>query len=263
MLSRYKWPEIPNLDTYKGKLIHSAAWDTDFSFENKAVGIIGSGASAVQILPLIQPVAKSLTSFNRSKVWIATEFVDKYATEGRETTYTPEMIAKFTADPAALKEHRKLLTEQMCQVFSMFTRDHEIQKLAFEKNTAAMKRRLGDRQDLIDLLVPNYPVGCRRTTPATGYLEALAAPNARVATSRITEATHEGLVTADGQSHQFDVIVAATGFNTSFVPPFPIVGLEGRKISDDWAEIPKAYLSITTPGYPNYFGEHIPDIHDQ
>lgn len=253
--SRYKWPAIKDLDKFQGKLIHSAAWDDEYSFEGKDIGLIGAGASAVQILPRLQPLARTLTSFNRSKVWIASEFVDKYAPDGRDTKYTPEMIERFNSDPEYLKTYRKQLTEQMCRIFDMFNRDHEVQRLAFANNTASMKRRLGDRDDLAAMLIPEYPVGCRRTTPATGYLEALTQPNARVVTSAIVEATDDGLVTAGGKRHRFDVIVAATGFDTSFKPAFPIIGIKERNLAHDWADIPKAYLSIAVPGYPNYFGE--------
>jgi cation diffusion facilitator CzcD-associated flavoprotein CzcO len=255
--SYYKWPSIENLDKFKGKLVHSAAWDNEYSFEGKHVAIVGAGASAVQILPQLQPIAKSLTSFNRSKVWISAEFVDAYAPDGRNTKYSPEMIQRFNSDPEYLKEYRKLLTEKMCQIFNMFNLDHEVQRLAFTNNSASMRRRLGDREDLAELLIPEYPVGCRRTTPATGYLEALTQPNARVVRSAICEATEVGLVTVDGEKHNFDVIVAATGFDTSFKPVFPVVGVNGRNLGDDWSEIPKAYLSIAVPGYPNYFGNSL------
>ena len=181
--------------------------------------------------------------------------MDAYAPDGRNTKYTPEMIKRFNEDPAYLKAYRKQLTEKMCQIFDMFNRDHEAQKLAFANNTASMRRRLGEREDLANMLVPDYPVGCRRTTPATGYLEALAQPNVRLVTSPIVEATEDGLLTADGQQHDFDVIIAATGFDTSFKPVFPVKGLKGRDLRQEWAETPKAYLSVAVPGFPNYFGK--------
>lgn len=193
-------------------------------------------------------------SFNRSKVWIASEFVDAYAPDGRNTVYPPDMIAKFNSDPDHLREYRRMLTEKMCQIFNMFNRDHPVQKMAFENNTASMKRRLGNREDLAELLIPDYPVGCRRTTPATGYLEALTEKNTRVVTKTITALTKDGLVTADGEEFKFDAIIAATGFQTSFRPPFPIIGRDGLDLRKAWSDTPKAYLSLAVAGFPNYFG---------
>ena len=200
-------------------------------------------------------VAKSLTSFNRSKVWIAAEFVDAYAEDGRNTVYSPEMIARFNSDPEYLREYRQKLTEKMCGIFNMFNLTHPAQKLAFASNTAGMRRRLGERDDLAEKLVPDYPVGCRRTTPATGYLEVLTQPNAKVVTATIEKATRDGLVTSDGEEMKFDAIVAASGFDTSFRPAFPVVGLDGVDLRDAWKDTPRAYISLAVAGYPNYFGK--------
>ena len=165
------------------------------------------------------------------------------------------MIARFNSDPEYLRDYRKKLTEKMCGIFNMFNLAHPAQKLAFASNTAGMRRRLGERDDLAEKLVPDYPVGCRRTTPATGYLEVLTQPNARVVTATIEKATRDGLVTSDGEEMKFDVIVAASGFDTSFRPAFPVVGLDGVDLRDAWKDTPRAYISLAVAGYPNYFGK--------
>ena len=204
-------------------------------------------------------VVNKLVSFNRSKVWIATEFVDQYAPDGRNTIFTPEDIRNFNSAPERLLSYRKMLTEKMCHTFDVFYKDSDAQKRAFQVNRESMIRRLGGNQELIDKLVPSFHVGCRRATPGSGYLEALTSSNAVVVTSKITGANETSLITEDGKEFKVDAIVAATGFDTSFCPVFPLLGVDGRDLRKHWENSPRAYLCLAAPGYPNYFRtfEHV------
>lgn len=116
-----------------------------------------------------------------------------------------------------------------------------------------MKRRLAGNPALIDDLIPSFPPVCRRLTPGPGYLEALTDDKVDVVTSPIAKVDAEGIITADGKHHPTDVLVCATGFDTSFTPRFPIIGRNGVSLAQRWKQTPETYLSFAVDGFPNYF----------
>lgn len=116
-----------------------------------------------------------------------------------------------------------------------------------------MKRRLARKPELLDELLPSFPPVCRRLTPGPGYLEALTDDKVDVITSEIVKVDETGIITADGTHRPIDVLVCATGFNTTFSPRFPIIGRSGLSLADKWKKIPKTYLSLATDEFPNYF----------
>lgn len=119
-----------------------------------------------------------------------------------------------------------------------------------------MKSTLGGDERLSKALIPTFPVGCRRLTPAVGYLEALTQNNVRVVTDPIVKVVPTGLEISTGEVIEVDAIVCATGFDVSFCPRFPIVGKNGKNLQDLWKEnLPRAYMSNSVPGFPNYFSK--------
>lgn len=121
-----------------------------------------------------------------------------------------------------------------------------------------MRIKLAHRPEIADAIVPkNFAVGCRRPTPGNGYLEALCSENTEVVTQSIEEITPNGIKTADGVEHEVDVIVCATGFDVSWRPSYPTIGRKCRSLSEEWKDIPRTYLSITVPHFPNYLSESI------
>lgn len=116
-----------------------------------------------------------------------------------------------------------------------------------------MLDRLGGNEELAAKLTPDWEVGCRRATPGPGYLEAFTWPNVSLITDPISHATETGITTKDGKRHEFDVIVCATGFDVSHRPPFPVIGLDGIDLSEQWKDEPFSYLSLCAPNFPNLF----------
>ena len=116
-----------------------------------------------------------------------------------------------------------------------------------------MKQRLGRKPEIIDDLIPSFPPVCRRLTPGPGSLEALTDDKVDVITSKITRVYADGIVTADGKHHPTDVLVCATGFDTTFTPLFPIIGHSGVPLAERWKQTPETYMSFSTDGFPNYF----------
>lgn len=119
-----------------------------------------------------------------------------------------------------------------------------------------MRSKLASRPEIADHIVPkDFAVGCRRPTPGNGYLEALCSENTEVVSQSVSEITPKGIRTADGVEHEVDVIVCATGFDVSWRPSYPTIGREARSLSEQWKDVPRTYLSITVPNFPNYLSK--------
>ncbi|KAL7943775.1 hypothetical protein V8C42DRAFT_100833 [Trichoderma barbatum] len=253
MLNQWKWPSIEGIDTYKGHLVHSAAWDDTYSFKGKTVGVIGSGSSAIQIVPQIQKEVKSLVSFNRTPTWIAPEFGEAIAQGGREGHFSEEQKTRWANDPNEFVKYRKENEDLSSTYFRFHYKDTPVQEQAYQQTRAAMEKALKGKKDLIAKLVPSFAVGCRRLTPGHGYLEALAEDNVLVISDAIKRITPTGIQMADGTVITLDAIVCATGFDNSYRPSFALIGEGGVDLRDEWKEEPRAYLSVAVPGFPNYF----------
>jgi cation diffusion facilitator CzcD-associated flavoprotein CzcO len=125
--------------------------------------------------------------------------------------------------------------------------------------TETMKQRLNHNEEIIDHIIPDFPVGCRRNTPGPGFLEALVKENVTVITTPIEMITPKGLRLTDGREIACDVLVCATGFDATFRPRFPLIGRGERSLSEEWtANSPDAYLGVAVSGYPNYFSIRSP-----
>jgi cation diffusion facilitator CzcD-associated flavoprotein CzcO len=118
-----------------------------------------------------------------------------------------------------------------------------------------MMAGLGGDRTLMEALIPNFAVGCRRLTPAIGYLECLTAKNVRLVTDPIAEIVENGIKSSTDEIIEVDTLICATGFDVGFCPRFPIIGREGN-LQDLWRDnLPRAYMSSSIPGFPNYFSE--------
>lgn len=115
-----------------------------------------------------------------------------------------------------------------------------------------MRQRLNQNPELIEKLIPKTAIGCRRLSPGDGYLEAMQEPNAEWCFDEIKKATETGIITEGGEQ-DFDLIVCATGFDTTFAPGWELVGRDGRRLDMEWKKTPEAYFSICAGGTPNYF----------
>ncbi|EXJ88120.1 hypothetical protein A1O1_05048 [Capronia coronata CBS 617.96] len=255
-LNNWKWPEIPGLHSFKGELMHSAAWKEDTDLKDKRVAVLGCGSSGIQVVARIQPEVKHLTTFIRTPTWVTAGFGSKYAGPGGTNfTFPEDQKRKFADDRDGYLQYRKNVEHELNSRFMMLHRDTPEQAAAVDFATKDMTAKLGGPENpLVDFIIPKFSVGCRRPTPGTGYLEALTQPNVRVVTgTEILHVDETGLVLATGEHVEIDVFICATGFDLSFRPRFPIIGQEGRDLRDLWANRPTAYLSLTPAYMPNYF----------
>ncbi|KAF3006882.1 hypothetical protein E8E13_010976 [Curvularia kusanoi] len=255
-LNDYVWPKIDGLWSFKGKVVHSAAWDTSFDYANKRIGIIGGGSSAIQIVPQLQKLAGTkLSCFLRSKTWISTSFgasaMQKLGLSHEQ--FTDEDYNKYMSDPEKYHAFRKLIETEGNAMHPFSLKGSEMSEFARDAFTQLMRSRLAKKPELADFLLPSFAPGCRRLTPGQGYLEALTEDNVNVITTAIQAVTEKGVVLEGGQLIELDVLVCATGFNAGGAPPFPVTGADGSKLSERWEPYSEAYMSVAIDGFPNYF----------
>jgi len=256
VLNNFKWPDIPGLHDFRGKLMHSAAYEVGTPLEGKRVAVIGAGSSGVQIVAKIQPQVKELFHWIRSPIWITAGFAQTWAgPDGGNFAYTDEQIAYLAENPKKYMEYRKQIENELNQRFKFIIKGSPEAKAARDFSYDQMKRKLNNDERLVDKMIPkNFNPGCRRPTPAPGYLEALVAENSTIYTDPIGKITAKGFLDHEGAEHECDVIICATGFNTTWIPRFPIINAEGVDLRDMWSGENNvvSYLSIGIPTFPNH-----------
>ncbi|MBE1496022.1 cation diffusion facilitator CzcD-associated flavoprotein CzcO [Amycolatopsis lexingtonensis] len=237
-------PDLPGLARFRGTTFHSSAWDHDHDLAGRRIAVIGTGASAVQIIPRIQPAAARLTVFQRTPTWIMPH---------PDRPLGDRSQRLFDRAPAVQRLARTgwdLLQEAL--VPGLVHRPWLLKGLE-AVSLGHLRRQVRDPR-LRAKLTPSYAFGCKRPTFSNAYYPALAAPNVDVVTDAIREITPEGIRTADGVEHEVDTIVFGTGFRMTDHPGFGrIHGRGGRSLAEVWAGSPRAYLGTTVAGFPNFF----------
>ncbi|KIW11199.1 hypothetical protein PV08_10499 [Exophiala spinifera] len=271
-LNKWKWPEIKGLHSFQGTLLHSADWDTSVSYKDKTVAVIGTGSSAIQIVPQIQPKAKRLLTFMRSATWIsppiAADMVvqananekavaDAGATDQPITlnhSYTDSEKERFKKHPEEFLAYRKGLEAQFTSQFDLYLTGSKASQEAQRIMQEQMIQRIGPgHEELKKRLIPSWAPGCRRLSPGAGYLEALVRSNVTIVYDEISKIVTNGLVDQNGKLHEVDLIVCATGFDVSFKPSFKVFGVDGADMHQEFDPEPVVYLAMAVPKFPNYF----------
>lgn len=239
------FPSIPGRETFAGRQFHSAAWDHACNLEGRRIGVIGTGASAVQFVPRIAPEAGHLTLFQRSPPWVVPRG-DRPVPAWRQGLYRRLPILRRI-------ERARLFWANELRALAGFTRVSTLTGLAEKLARHHLSRSVPDSA-LRAKLRPAYRLGCKRVLISNDYYPALQRPNVSVETAPIRAITATSVVTADGAEHAVDVLIYATGFDlTASLPRDAIVGCEGRRLSEAWAEGASAYQGITISGFPNFF----------
>ncbi|KAI9657321.1 MAG: hypothetical protein M1821_003001 [Bathelium mastoideum] len=256
VLNSWKMPDIPGLQDFRGKIMHSARYEEGYDLAGKRVAVVGAGSSGVQIVASIQQKVSKLYHWVRSPIWITAGFAQSWAGKnGANFAYTPEQLQYLEENPKKYLEYRKQIENELNQRFKFIIKGSEEAKKAREYSFNEMVTKLKGDQRLCDKIIPkNFNPGCRRPTPAPGYLEALVAENATVFTDPIGKVTPSGFTDHEGKEYEVDVIICATGFDTSWLPRFPFIA-NGVDLRDMWGgpDGVTSYLSIGIPTFPNYF----------
>lgn len=243
-LSRPQLPAIPGRETFQGPSFHSAQWDHTVDLTGKRVAVIGTGASAIQFVPAIQPRVGRLTVFQRTAAWVVSR---------TDREYRPIHHALFRHVPG-LRLAQRLWVWCFLEFFALGLADLPIlRRLVASLCRAGLHREVADPA-LRAKLTPDYPVLCKRVLFSNDYYPALVQPNVEVVTTAISEIVPQGVRTADGVVHPADVIVYGTGFKGSeFLWPMRILGRGGLDLADAWTDGARAYLGMTVPHFPNMF----------
>jgi cyclohexanone monooxygenase len=234
-------PEVPGLDRFAGTMFHSAQWADGHDLTGERVAVIGSAASAVQLIPEIAPIVESLTVYQRTPNWVSPKDDDPYS---------DDELAAFAADPSALLASRD-------EIFSTIDPNltfADTERRALYESYGRRNIDAVEDDELRARLTPVAPYGSKRPLASNAYYPTFNLPHVELVTDAITEVTEHGIVTADGTTRDIDTIILATGFTTTkFLAALDVTGRDGLDIDDAWAGGPQAYLGITTSGFPNLF----------
>lgn len=259
-LNRPMMPDLKGMDTYTGQSFHTARWPKDLDYSGKRLGIIGTGATSLQIVPQLAKTATQVSVFARTTPWLLpTALLHEVVPEGMtwfmRNIPTYAMWYRFTlVVPGAIGMLDGVVVDPS------FPPTERAVSLKNEQARAAitawMEDQIADRPDLRDALIPTTsPVGGKRIVRDNGtWAKTLKRDNVAVVKSKIERVTAKGVSTVDGAEHELDVLVYATGFHASrFLMPMEIVGHEGKTLGDHWGGEARAYLGMTVPGFPNFF----------
>ena len=243
-LHRLAYPRTPGHEQFAGHSFHSAQWDHACDLRGKRVAVIGTGASAVQFVPEIAPLAEHLTVFQRTGNW----FMPR-----KNRAYPGPLHALLTRSPA-IQAVRRRFWFNYCEALTLMIRHpRTFGRLGKLRSSLMMRRQVRDPQ-LRRKIWPDYTYGCKRILFSSYFLPALTRPNVDLVTEAITEITPAGVRTADGHEHEVDVIIYGTGFRTNdFMFPMEISGRGGRKLREAWDGGAHAHLGIAVPQFPSLF----------
>ena len=240
------YPEIEGLDEFGGEIFHTARWNHEYDLTGRNVAVIGTGASAVQVVPSIAPQVERLTVFQRTAAWVFPK---------GDVRYSERFKARFRRHPALMRAFRWLLYSTS-ELFGgpAIILDAPRFKRIFERQSLKHLARSVSDPALREKLTPHFQFGCKRILISDDYWSSFARENVELVTEPI-EAVHEkGIRTTDGRDHPVDAIVLATGFALGLATaPFPIHGRGGRSLDDVWAGGAEAYKGMTVAGFPNWF----------
>ncbi|MBO9523348.1 MAG: NAD(P)/FAD-dependent oxidoreductase [Nocardioidaceae bacterium] len=235
-------PDLPGAASFEGPAFHSAQWRHDVDLRGKRVAVLGTGASAIQFVPGIQPVAEKVIVFQRSAPYVVPK-PDRAYTRAHHRAY-----GRFPRTQAFGRNLTWVMSEQLNRSLTGTNPMKKVLELAWHAMLRAQVRDPALRAKL----KPDYPIGCKRLLFSNDWYPALTQPNVEVVTEKVVEVLPHGVRTAGGTVHEADAIVYGTGFAaTEFLAPMRITGAGGVALEDVWNGGARAYLGICVPGFPN------------
>ena len=256
-LNRPNLPDITGRDTFAGHAFHSARWQ-DINFDNKRVGVIGTGCSAVQLLPKTAQRAAKTSVFQRTPHWVS-PVRDYYRKVEEGTRWALNYIPQFA------QWHRaRMVFAYADRNWEAVVADPQWQNSDQSMNEMSEGMRqalagyiveeLGPKAHLAPQCTPDFPVWGKRLIIDNNWYQTLARNDVALVSSGIEEIIPEGIRTADGELHKLDILIFATGFQSNlFLWPMEVIGKSGETLSHTWGDDPEAYRGITVPDYPNLF----------
>lgn len=243
-INRPSYPDVPGWGSFAGKVMHSARWDDDAKLEGKRIAVIGTGASAIQIVPELAKIAGHLTVFQRTAPWIVPR---------RDAPFSERAKRRFSRAPWTMNALRAGIYARN-EVFALgFMGNETVMRLGEWQGRKHLEAQVSDPV-LRKKLTPTFRLGCKRVLISNDYYPALTQSNVTLETEAIASVEPKGIRTKDGKLHEVDVIVCATGFFVAdFAAPFELTGRGGKDLSATWKKTPEVYLGTTMAGFPNFF----------
>jgi cation diffusion facilitator CzcD-associated flavoprotein CzcO len=239
------YPSIPGRERFEGPAFHSARWDHGVDLGRKRVAVVGTGASAIQIIPSIAPIVDQLYVFQRTPAWVIPRDDAEYSEATKQL---------FATVPGAMRAYRSFLyLQNEAKGLALI---YEPRALAFaEKLVRKHIRRSLPSRALAEKLTPRYRMGCKRILLSDDYYQAFARDNVELVTDRVTEIDAHRVTTADGASREVDAIVWATGFEVQeYLAPMQVFGRGGEELHEKWRrDGAEAYLGIAVAGFPSFY----------
>lgn len=243
------FPDIDGVDSFSGVTMHTARWDHTQDLTGKRVAVIGTGASAVQVIPEIAPIVERLTVFQRTPIWCFPK---------PDVPLSP-LVRKLMRLPGGHTVQRLLSQAYVELTFTLPAQYFTLNPMAkrMSKFGEAYLRQQVEDPVVRDKLTPRYAVGCKRPGFHNTYLSTFNRDNVELVTESIEKVTGSGVATADGQTREIDVLILATGFKVmdpDSVPTYAVTGPGGRSLSGYWNEQRlQAYEGVSAPRFPNFF----------
>ena len=243
-LAEPSYPKLPGIEDFEGEVFHSARWNHDLNLSGRKVAVIGTGASAIQFVPAIQPEVEELHLFQRTPPWVMPR-PDRKISAAEKVIYR-----RFPLAQKALRAGIYWGRESMVLGFAKLPAImKQVQKVA-EKHLAHQVRDPLLRAKL----TPDFTLGCKRVLISDDYYPAVARPNVEVVTDGIAEVTPTGIITDDGVKHEVDTIIYGTGFKVTDLPVMDMVhGRDGVSLREAWTDGMEAHLGTAIAGFPNFF----------
>jgi cation diffusion facilitator CzcD-associated flavoprotein CzcO len=243
-LSVPKVPPIAGLDRFAGPAFHTARWRHDVDLAGKRVAVLGTGCSAIQVVPAIQPVVAQLDVYQRSPGWTFPKMDFAYGERSQRAFERYPLLQRI--DRAAIFTFMELGAAAMTSRRWLLA---PFRSVARRQITSAI-----DDPELRRKVTPTDELGCKRLMLTDEWYPTLTRPNVELITDPIAEVTANAVRTSDGGERPADVLVLATGFKThGFVAPMELVGAHGRTLAEEWAQVPRAFLGMSIPTFPNMF----------
>ena len=241
------FPDIPGMDSFDGPSMHSAEWDHSVDFTDKRVAVIGSAASAIQLIPELAKVASQVDVYQRTPNYIAPR---------NDREFTDREKARFARWPRLARLYRKFLFLRGELILFPIVKSKQRSRWRERAEDMVNRHIRSSVTDpaLGEAMIPDFPLGCKRILIADNFYPAINQPNVTVITEGIQAINDEGVQTRDGDLHAADIIVYATGFDMeTYMRKTEVTGPGGVRLSELWADMPRAYKGAFIPGLPNFY----------
>lgn len=254
-LSQPKSPDIPGIDSFAGKVIHTTAWDDSYDLTDRRTAIIGTGATAVQLIPEVAKKVSELTVYQRTPIWVTPKL------DGPIPGPVQKLFARFPLTQRAARLANSTLLEGLMVIGVLKYRQAQLTNRGAELLARAHLRRQVKDPEVRRQLTPDYSFGCKRPTFSNNYYPTFNQPHVRLESTSIDHIEPDGIVTTDGRKTKIDTLLLATGFDLWDVnfPAIEIIGREGRDLGKWWRDNRfQAYQGISVPHFPNLISLNSP-----